>query len=472
MQVSANVGANCQNGKRTVTLQVSNNCPTTINAQFDFGDGSPLSAVLLAPGNNSVTHIYAPGTYTAVLHIPGCPDIAVPFTVGPCCCPAITTKVEVGECNDLGKTNVCLTTTANVPAGCKITLQWDFGDGQSGGSHAFSSASNTFTECHDYAPGSYTAQLNIVSPTGCKSSSVKINVPPCDCCPSISVDPCVEDCDADGNRFVTFTVAVSAKPAPCPTVQVQMDFGDGSTGGTHTYPPGGSGSYIETHTYSGSAALQDNTVALNVTQPQGCPGWSTVIPKCCKRKLVNCCAVLFAIMTGSLALALALLLLNLLCAVAVPPSVISALVGLFIVALVVYLLLKCPKCRCGWLFLLLWRVLFGVGILLAIFAGCAACSPWSFWIGLGLLILGIVFLLLWKKKCCVKPCAFLAEIVLWVGSMLLPLIAVIKGFAWAAACLYILFTIPFINLQVTFYLVVLILWGFLLAYFVKKCTKH
>jgi hypothetical protein len=249
-----------------------------------------------------------------------------------------------------------------------------------------------------------------------------------------------------------------------------MDFGDGSTGGSHTYPPSGSGSYIETHTYTGSAALQNNTAALNVIQPQGCPGWSTVIPKCCKPKLANWCALLFNLMTGSLALALVFLLLQLLCSVPIPTSVIWAALVIFIVALVVYLLLQCPKCRCGWLYLLLWRVLFGVGLLLAIFSGCPACSPWSFWIGLGLLILGIVFLLLWKKGCCVKPCAFLKEIILWVGAILLPLVATILSFA-GQACLLILFVIPFINFTFTFYMLVLILWGFLLAYYVKSCAK-
>jgi hypothetical protein len=488
VEVSAAVDTKCDNDKRKVTLQVINSCPTALNAQCDFGDGSPAISVSLAPGTNTITHMYGPGTYTAVIHVFGCPDKSVTFTVPPCCCPKITTNVEVGECNVEGKTKVCLTTTADVPAGCKVTMQWDFGDGQTGGSHTFNSGSNTFTECHDYAPGSYTAQLNIVSPSGCKSSSVSINVPPCDCCPDISVVPCVEDC-VKGNRLVTFTITVNAKPSPCPDVEVQMDFGDDNTGGTHSFPPSGSGSYIETHTYSGSSALQDNTATLNVIQPQGCPGWSMVIPKCCKKKLVNWCTILFNTMTGALALALVLLLLLLLCSVPISNSVIWGLLIVFVVALIIFLFLKCPKCRCGWLFLLLWRVLSGVGLLFAIFSGCHPpthdpldpnppitvpdCSPWSFWIGLGLLILGIVFLLLWKKKCCVKRCAFWAEIILWIGATILPLVGIIYSFSWGANCLYILFTIPWLNnFQFTFWALVLIIWGFLLAYFMKNCTKQ
>lgn len=481
VQLSTTVDPNCHNGKRTVTLHIVNNCPAPINAQCDFGDGSSI-LVSLAPGNNNVTHIYGPGSHSAVLHIPGCPGKPTTFTVPPCCCPEIKTEVKVGECDDSGKTKVCLTTNAAVPAGCEVTLQWDFGDGQIGGSHTFAPGSNTFIECHDYGPGSYTAHLNIVSPSGCSPAPVHMNVPPCDCCPDIRVDPCIEDCDIDGNRLVKFKIDVSAKPAPCPTVQVQMDFGDGSTGGSHTFPPGGSGSYTETHTYTGSAALQDNTAALNVIQPQGCPGWSKVIRKCCTPKRRNWCGILFYIMTGTLAFALVLLLLKLLCSVPIPQSVIIALVGLFIVALLVYLLLKCPKCRCGWLYLLLWRVLFGVGTLLSIFSGChppigstatvPQCNHWTFWIGLGLLLLGIACLLLWKRKCCVKTCVFLAEIILWVGTIILPLAGIINNYPWGHDCLYVLFTIPFINFVVTFYALVLILWAFVLAWFVSKCIKH
>jgi len=116
-------------------------------------------------------------------------------------------------------------------------------------------------------------------------------------------------------------------------------------------------------------------------------------------------------------------------------------------------------------------VLSGVGLLLAIFSGCAVCNPWSFWIGLGLLILGIVFLLHWKKRCCLKHCAFLKEVILWVGSILLPLVATILGFA-GQACLLILFVIPFIKFVFTFYLLVLILWAYLLAYYVRNCSKE
>jgi len=175
-------------------------------------------------------------------------------------------------------------------------------------------------------------------------------------------------------------------------------------------------------------------------------------------------------MTGALALALTLLLLNFLCGLSIPSQVILALLILFAVALVIYLLLKCPKCRCGWLFLLLWRVLFGVGLLLAIFAGCAGCNPWSFWIGLGLLILGIVFLLLWKKKCCIKLCALLKEVVFWIGVVVLPLVGLILSLGVGTACLFVVFSMswPFVFV-LTFYMVVLVLWALLLSYYLNNC---
>ena len=474
VELSEEVGSNCVNGKRVVTLEILNRCPGIVNGQIDFGDASLLLSVSLTPVLNTVTHTYAPGNYTVVLKIDNCPEKSISFVVPPCCCPKIETSVQVGDCNVAGNTQVCLVTTVDVPAGCKVTMQWNFGDGQSGGSHTFLAGSNTFTECHDYAPGSYSAQLNIVSPSGCRSSSVTVNVPHCDCCPTISVTPCIEDC-VKGQRVVTFDVVVNAKPAPCPPVEVQLDFGDENTGGTHSYPPGGSGSYTETHVYSGNSALQDNTASLNVIQPQGCPGWSTIIPACCKKKLVNWCTLLFTTMTLTLALALGFSLGNWLCSLNIQNSVIFGLLGLFVVALLIYLILKCPKCRCGWLYLLLWRVLSAVGLLFAIFAGCQNCNkPWTFWVGLGLLILAFVPLLLWKKACCVKLCRFLKEIVLWIGATLLPLAGTILAYA-GQGCLYILFHIPWgqpPGIPVYFYAVVLFLWSFVLTYYLNTCSKE
>jgi hypothetical protein len=470
VDLSAQISDKCDNGKRSVKLDINNKCGTGINGQIDFGN-SPPTSIPLVPGLNSVPHTYAPGTYTVVLKLPNCPEKKITFTVPPCCCPKTNTTVKVGECTVGGKTQVCLVTTVDVPAGCETVLKWNFGDGQSSGNHTFGPGSNTFTECHDYAPGSYSAQLTIVSPHDCQTPApVTVNVPDCDCCPSISVTPCIEDCDK-GERTVKFTVTVNAKPSPCPDVEVQLDFGDGSTGGTHSYPPSGSGSYVETHTYSGSSALQDNTVTLSVLQPKGCPGWSMIIPKCCNKKLTNWCTIFFNAMTGLLALALALFFLKFLCSAPVPTSVIYGLLGLFAVALLIYLILQCWKCRCGWLYLLIWRVLFGVGLLLSIFAGCPTCSIWTFWIGLALMFLAFFFLLLWKKACCVKLCVFLKEIVLWMGATILPLVGVILSYI-GAGCLFILFSIAWpITFTFTFYLLVLILWGFLLNYYVSNCSK-
>ena len=478
VQMSSTVSANCNNGKRAVTLQILNNCPATINAQCDFGDGSSGS-VSLAAGNNSVTHIYAPGSYTAVLHIPGCPDVSKTFTVPPCCCPQITTSVEVGQCDDFGKTNVCLTGIVDVPAGCNVTVQWDFGDGQKDGNHSFSSGSNTFTECHDYAPGSYQAHLNVVSPSGCKSSSIKVNVPPCDCCPSVSVIPCVEDCDKHGNRLVTFIVSVSAKPAPCPSIQVQMDFGDGSMGGTHSLPPGGSVSYTETNTYTGSAALQDNTAALNVIQPQGCPGWSQVIPKCCRPKRMTTCKLLLFAASLLLALSLFFLLISFcsLCTIItgwcfnLSPTLLRKIsLGLALSALIplIFFLVLCTKCICGWIWLLLWRVLFFVGVLYAVFARCCM-GIWSVLIGIALMLIGFAFLLCWRKKCCVRCCAFLGEIVWWMGTVVIVAFGFFNS-VWNY-CLYILFTFTFgsFTITITFWKVLLAVWGVFGTYFSLTC---
>jgi len=498
VHVSSTVGLDCNNGKRTVTLHVFNNCPETINAQCEFGDGSSGSLVL-APGSSSnITHTYGPGTHTFILHIPDCDDVFHTFTVPPCCCPEITTHVEIGECDHFGKTKVCLTGIVDVPAGCEVTVQWDFGDGQKGGTHAFGSGSSTFTECHNYAPGSYQAQLHVVSPSGCKSSPIKINVASCDCCPNITVDPCVEDCDASGKRLVRFKITVNAKPSPCPAVQVQMDFGDGNVGGLHTYPPSGSGSYIETHTYSGSTAFQDNNAVLNVLQPQGCSGWSKVIPKCCGPRKTFICNTLLNLMTLFLGLALYFLLLGLMC---VPPNCVVCLpqngllysaLGFFVFFLLTLLLFllvySCPKCLCGWVFRLLWRVCFIVGAVFAAFAQCCGLKwkvsypiPlttivvtiwWSipFLIGLLLITLSIWFLVRWIRKCCVTWCALVWEWFYWalwitVGTV----IASLKGPLTACQYSIISFNVAPYNIWFWFVLGFVCFW--IQAWILKKCLN-
>jgi hypothetical protein len=474
----ADVGECDDVGRRQVCFPTTVDVPTGCNVtvQWDFGDGHTGSSHTFPAGSHTFTdcHWYASGTYTPHLNVvfpQGCLSSSVTVNVPPCdCCPKISKAVSVGECDSKGNRLVTFTITVNAkPPPCsEAQVHLDFGDNTTGAPHAFApSSSGSYTETHTYSPGLHTAYVIVDFPPGCRSVSIPFIVLPCpDCCPDVSVIPCIEDCDKHGNRIVTFTITVTAKPPPCPPTQFEWDFGDGTPPSTYTIPPSGSYSSTVTHTYSGSS---DHTASLNVIQPQGCPGWSNLIPKCCTKKRTKWCNKLFLTMTVSPALALVLLLLKSLCSVPVPTWVILALLGVFILALLVYLLLGCPKCRCGWLYLLLWRVLFGVGILFAIFSGC--CSPWSFLIGLGLMIPGIVFLLLWKKKCCVKFCRFLTEIVVWVGGTLIFLVGVILGIV-GNSCLLVLISTGWPIQLFTFYLLVLIIWAWLLCYYVNNCTEY
>lgn len=478
----------CESGKRTICLtaviDIPPNCPVTV--YWDWGDNTAVgtSHTYSNPPNAQVTlpfecHDYDPGpsgqSYSAQLNVsspPGCPPSTLTVNVQPCdCCPDISTAYDFGICDSNGNRPVTITVTVKTKPNCPdVQIELVFEDGSSVVSPIIS-PNTTYTWVlppKSLSPGQHSVTINVLIPRDCPPVKRTFTVLPCDCCPGVSVTPCIADCDKHGNREVTFTITVNAKPPPCPTIQVQMDFGDGSPpGAIHTFPASSEGSYTETHTYTGNAALQDNNAVLNVLKPRGCPGWSQVIPKCCTRKKTRSCNALFYIMTVSLALALVLSLLSL-CGITVSFYVILGFLAAFALAFMVYLLLGCPKCRCGWLYLLLWRVLFGVGLLYAIFAGC--CSPWSILIGLGLMIIGFVFLLLWKKKCCVKFCPFLKEIVWWVGTTVLPLVGIIKSIV-GTSCYYILFTLPWPPHNKFYFLdLVWILWGLLLAYYLDNCT--
>jgi hypothetical protein len=468
-------GACDGSGNALVTFTVSvyaatlNGCPET-KVQMDFGDGSPLGAIhaFVAPGTFNEVHQYSSGPHTAFVNIispTGCQQVEVPIDV-PCppsgCCPKITSKVSY-ECDPTGNSLVTFAVSVSpvTAVGCPETkVQMDFGDGSPPGAiHAFV-APGTFNEVHQYSSGPHTAFVNILSPTGCRQVQIPINVQCPPCCPDVTVTPCIPDCDSNANRTVTFQITVTKKPLPCPqtAVSFQMDFGDGSNGVPVTVPAGmPSYSYTETHTYTGSAALQANTASLQVSKPAQCAGTYSphVIPACCKKARANWCTTLFWIMSFSLAFALLFAPFTIFpatfsCLTCLPFTTqpgytplysfyLFAIIG--VIALILYLLF-CTKCRCDWFYFLLWRILFGAGLLYFVFANCSL-GILSVLIALGLMLIGYLCLKKWERDCCVLPCDFLKEMASWL--VLIMAIAVFlvgtSFFSLAGGCVYTLFTI-------------------------------
>jgi hypothetical protein len=465
----------------SVNAATANNCPVT-EVQMDFGDGSQLGGVHTFPPSGSFTeqHTYGPGTHLAFVNVnspTGCQQVEVPFNV-PCpiagCCPDITAKVEYGPCDPAGNSLVTfhVTVTPVTTPGCPpTTVQMDFGDGSSlGALHTFTSA-GTFTEQHPYSAGPHTPFIKITSPLGCKQVQIPINVQCPSCCPDISITPCIPDCDSDANRTVEFLISVTPKPLPCPptAISFQMDFGDGSPlGNTVTLPAGSPPySYTEIHTYQGNAALNANTASLHVTQPPQCAGTYAPqnIPACCTKARAAWCGNLLWLMSFLLAFALLFLLFSMggsLASTALNTFYVLAIAG--IICLIIYLIF-CTKCKCGWLYLLLWRILFGAGIMYAIFAACGLAA-WSILIGLVLMLIGFWLLNLWKKACCVSECRYLLEIFRW-WTLLSPFVVWLYSHA-LSGCAY---SFVIFGYTVFIYAIVAFAWAVFSLYFANKCLK-
>lgn len=165
----------CQaDGRRNVTIQVTTTpatgpeCPPTVFAQLDFGDGT-LGAGFAVPPNTvwQETHGYAPGSYTAALHVivpAGCPDSTVkvgPLAPCPPGCPgADDITIGVSDyCDSQGRRIVSLTVL--LPGSGQTTGTVDWQDGTLTGPLPVQGGV-PWTVTHPYLPpGPYKATVSI-----------------------------------------------------------------------------------------------------------------------------------------------------------------------------------------------------------------------------------------------------------------------------------------------------------------------
>jgi hypothetical protein len=185
--VAVTVGACDTQGRRSVSFRVTTTaqpgCPEVF-AQLEFGDGA-LGAGFTVPPDNVWTesHSYAPGSYTAVLHIispAGCKDTQV--AVGPlpeCACPVVTLGgLSISGCVDSedAATVTATATVAPAVAGCLLT--WQFDDGYQALTQVpGNAASFSDTQSHQYASAgahsvSVTAQSGLCSASATKGFDV------------------------------------------------------------------------------------------------------------------------------------------------------------------------------------------------------------------------------------------------------------------------------------------------------------
>jgi hypothetical protein len=235
--------------------------------RWDYGDGSMSPVFEIDNTNGTATtpylipptplslpvnpaflpHDYAPGSYNAALvetDQQGKPLECdrIPLTVVASCdqCPNVTlSSSSPGPCVN-GKRHVILSTTVNsLPS--PTAFQWVFGDGQQGIARPASTVgswpnpSAPLVNEHDYAPGTYTAELvNILSPN-CTGNTVQITVDPCPsvCCPSVEIklpqmvnqqqQPEVTGC-APSSAVATFNAQLTWPPGCAPAMPSSFDW--------------------------------------------------------------------------------------------------------------------------------------------------------------------------------------------------------------------------------------------------------
>ena len=475
----------CVEGKSLVTFTVNYTVPpgcppAEVRIRFDPLHFSPNHS-LTGSGSFTESFSYPAGSHPVlveVLNPLGCDseELKVVVECPPqSCCPDVSTEVSYGPCDGAGNAVVTLVTTVTPkPSPCPpAEVQVDFGGGDLSSAHTFTTA-GSFTETRAFSAGPHVLFVKILSPPGCQPVEVNFFVPCPDCCPDVSVTPCIPDCGSAPDRTVKFDITVAPKGSPCPpkALSFQMDFGDGSQGQPVTIPAGGPAyTYTETHTYAGADALQDNNAALTVSQPPECAGsyGSVVVPKCCKKKRASLCDTLLWLMswafTGAV-LALLSFLFGSLFSPALSLNLFYVFAGIGVVILIVFLIF-CTKCLCGWVWRLLWRVLFGAGLLYAIHAACTMNHWLTVLIGALMILLAFFLLGQWRKQCCVSECDWLKEILFWFGLNILALATFLFANGVTTGCQFVLFTIW--TFTFTVLAVAVFVFSFFGAYYLKKC---
>jgi PKD domain len=201
-------------------------------------------------------------TFRGVLNCPQCFRATLSASAGPC---TGTAPNQVQP--------VTITAQISIPAGQTHDFYIDFGDGTSSAvfqiNNSAGTGANVYTHVeppHNYAPGTYTAELRILTVNECPPVQVTIKAT-CNRCPQVSasvvVGPCETSGQLAGSRAVTYTVSVNPPLSATDTASANFSYGGtdlatGSTTGTTTLT--GSGSitktvYLAPGTYSSTVSL-------------------------------------------------------------------------------------------------------------------------------------------------------------------------------------------------------------------------
>ena len=259
-------------------------------------------------------------------------------------------------------------------------------------------------------------------------------MPPCSC-PEVDFDPVVGDeCDEDGSRSVTVTATLNSPDLYTAELRDASDTVLDSVSGTGTQ------TLTHTDSYPGGTT---QTFTVVITSPALCgeSELDVVIPACNgtppldedeDEESSGCGGLRLAVaIAGALAILAALL------AICIPAAatalwIIAAFAAVVAVIGGIIYAIFCPNKPCKVGLLITGQSSLAEGVVAIVLS---ACCPWLIWAGLGLLVVGIATLLVWKSQCNKSTCALAKEVTKVIGGVVLPVLGILIGVPLVGACL-------------------------------------
>jgi PKD domain len=198
-------------------------------------------------------------------------------------CFRATLSISAAPCTGTAPNQVqpvTITAQISLPAGQTHDFLIDFGDGTTSAAFQINNSAgtgaNVYTHvepAHNYAPGTYTAELRILTVSECPPVQATLTAT-CNRCPKATATVTVGDCETSGqlagSRAVTYTVNFNPQLAGGDTAYANFSYGGtdlatGSTTGTANL----TGPGAITHTVYLAPGSYSSTVSLTIVDQQG-----------------------------------------------------------------------------------------------------------------------------------------------------------------------------------------------------------
>ena len=222
-------------------VQIPSDCSPPVTYEVDFGDGNTFQGTATTSGIQVIQHTYNNAssqnfTVSVSLTWPqNCESshIQETFTIPACelnCCPSLALSlVGVKDCEATFNLDI------QIPSNCSppVTFEVDFGDGNTFQGTATTSGIQIIQHTYNNASSqNFTVSVSLIWPQDCESSHIQetFTIPACElnCCPDVSAEVTVKDCNDDCKREVEIITNFAPPTANCPYASMQWEYYDGN----------------------------------------------------------------------------------------------------------------------------------------------------------------------------------------------------------------------------------------------------